>query len=528
MKNLEKELLEQIRLMNYDRSKILSEQSMVGWASGLDSKQASDAVKGWQEGYKNTEAWHLMLPVASVITMWAPPLSAAFEAADAALYLAEGRYYEAGLAAAFMFIPGGGFGQLAKTFTSAERKVVGELLERQAKGETVEFTVKQKKLVDEFTKKSTQKQLAKKLVIEGLKKEIKDLMSITMMHRLIYYMVSKAYLPVKFLTTMGLTIGGVFFTWDAIGKGLGLCNPAALKMLLLADKEWMKKIGEIGSYLQPFTDPCEQEKAIKELLSKEKEGTKGIILPRLKFIENQQNTLILSDENYSNIESLETMSVQIALTALGYTKFTEIKSVISKVPYYEPISDKPEIEFKTNSGAGRYNDYDPSGGIGRARAQTTGLASTGSIKSDKEATQKLVYRDVPVEEKKVVDVKFKWGYYDYNTDMVVREFQKKNGLSVDGSVGVNTAKKLWEKVNGLSSVSNYGTKVDSYTDKDRERLKQELIKKVGELESQKTPPINLLNQPPTAEQKAQLEKEIEKNATDDIDEMDPESWKEEF
>jgi len=341
-------------------------------------------------------------------------------------------------------------------------------------------------------------------------------------------MVSKAYLPVKFLTTMGLTIGGVFFTWDAIGKGLGLCNPASLKMLLLADKEWMKKIGEIGSYLQPFTDPCEQENAIKELLSKEKEGTKGIILPRLKFIENQQNTLILSDENYSNIESLETMSVQIALTALGYTKFTEIKSVISKVPYYEPISDKPEIEFKTNSGAGMYNDYDPSGGIGRARAQTPGLASTGSIKSDKEATQKLVYRDVPVEEKKVVDVKFKWGYYDYNTDMVVREFQKKNGLSVDGNVGVNTAKKLWEKVNELSSVSNYGTKVDSYTDKDRERLKQELIKKVGELESQKTPPVNILKQPPTEEQKQKLITEIEKNATDDIDEMNPEEWKEEI
>jgi len=538
MKNLEKELLEQIRLMNYDRSKILSEQkpdnlmpyqSDYGLSPNYTPAELAANAQKQAERLKEIDP-HMMLPLLSVMTIWLPPLSAAFELADAALYLAEGKYYEAGLAAAFALIPGGAFGTLARGFSKAEKEVLGELLERQAKGETVEFTAKQQKLLKELSKKETQNQIKRRLAIQGLKQLFKEAMSISVLHRIIYKLVTIGYLPVKFLTTMGLTIGTVFYTWDAIGKSLGLCNPASLKMLLLSDKEWVKKIGEIGQYLQPFTTPCEQEAILKELLKKGQEPglTKEMVLNRLKFIEEQQNTLILSDENYSNIESQETLSVQIALRALGYTKFTEVKTKITKVPYYVPNFENNNIDIKANSGAGKYNDYDPSGGIGRARAQTTGLASTGSIKSDQAATMKLLYRDEPIEERKDVNVNFKWGYYDYNTDMVVREFQKKNGLSVDGSVGVNTAKKLWEKVNGLSSVSDYGTKIQTWTDKDREKLKQELIKKVKELENQKTPPVDLLNQKATEEQIKKLTKEVEQNATDNIENMNPEDWAEEL
>jgi hypothetical protein len=224
-------------------------------------------------------------------------------------------------------------------------------------------------------------------------------------------MVELGYLPVKFLVTTGLQIAGIFYTWDAIGSALGLCNPMGLTNLTQAEQEWAQKIGGIAKILQPFTNDCDKQKALAYTLSlveKRMKDTKTIVSNRLQNIVGLSNTLVLRTSTFSNTYSLETLAVQLALNALGYTKFTQITTTYTKVSYFEPTEKETSTvaNFDVNDPrlrtAGKYNDYDYSGGIGRARSQTSGLSATGSIKADTAEYMKLVSKNIPKEEKKVI------------------------------------------------------------------------------------------------------------------------------
>lgn len=534
MKNLQEELYRQLSLMNYERGKILSEQgkpenlmpyqSDYGISPNYTPEELVANAEKQAERIREIDP-HILLPILSMATLWLPPLSMTLEGIDAAWYLAEGRYYEAGLAAAFMLIPGGAFGQLAKKFSSVEKKALGELLEKQAKGEVVEYTVKQKQLLKELGKEGTQKILKQKLAMEGFKKLLKEVNSITVLHRIVYKMVELGYLPVKFLITSGLQIGSVFYTWDAIGSALGLCNPMGLTNLVYREEEWAKKIGGIAKILQPFTNDCDRQKALaftQEKVEEMLKNTKNRVSSRLQIIVDASNRLILKTSTFSNTYSLETLAVQLALNALGYTKFTQITTTYSKVSYYEPIEkekstvsnfDVSDPRLKT---AGKYNDYDPTGGIGKARLQTPGLKASGNVKSDTEAYMQLVSKNVPKEEKKVVNVTFKWGYYDTNTQMVVKDFQTKNGLTVDGEVGVSTAKKLIELIKPLQTIDDKGTNISTLTDEDIKKIEDEVNLLIEKENTKPTPTQEQLTQIPTEEQIKKLTEEVEKNKTEEF------------
>lgn len=536
MKNLEEQLLRQLSLMNYDRGKILSEQkpdnlmpyqSDYGLSPNYTPEELVVNAEKQAEKIKQIDP-HIILPILSVATLWLTPLSMALEGVDAALYLAEGRYYEAGLAAAFMLIPGGAFGQLAKKFSSVEKKALGELLERQAKGEVVEFTTKQKQLLKELGTEGTQKIFKQKLAMEGFKKLLKEVNSITVLHRVVYKMVELGYLPVKFLVTTGLQIAGIFYTWDAIGSALGLCNPMGLTNLTQAEQEWVQKIGGIAKILQPFTNDCDKQKALAYTLSlveKRMKDTKTIVSNRLQNIVDLSNTLVLRTSTFSNTYSLETLAVQLALTSLGYTKFTQITTTYTKVSYFEPTEKETSsvANFDVNDPrlrtAGKYNDYDYSGGIGRARAQTPGLSATGSIKADTAEYMKLVSKNIPKEEKKVVNVTFKWGYYDSNTQMVVKDFQTKNGLTVDGEVGVNTAKKLIELIKPLSSINDKNTKISTLTEEEIKKIEDEVKSLIEKENTKPTPTQEQLTQVPTEEQIKKLTDDVEKDKTEEFNKI---------
>jgi hypothetical protein len=122
---------------------------------------------------------------------------------------------------------------------------------------------------------------------------------------------------------------------------------------------------------------------------------------------------------------------------------------------------------------------------------------------------------------------FNWGYYNEDTKKAVEEFQRKNNLSVDGEVGVNTAKKLIEKVNTLGSVSGYGSGIEKLTEKEI----LEILKKVeDQIQKEKESGITAedLKQAPTAAQIQQAEKEIKEDATNKMEGADPNLFKREF
>jgi hypothetical protein len=74
---------------------------------------------------------------------------------------------------------------------------------------------------------------------------------------------------------------------------------------------------------------------------------------------------------------------------------------------------------------------------------------TGDIEVIKSNNQNVItYDELLKKEAKIEDLKFKWGYYDNQTTKAIKNFQFKEGLSVDGSVGKNTLEKMVKLLKG--------------------------------------------------------------------------------
>jgi hypothetical protein len=119
---------------------------------------------------------------------------------------------------------------------------------------------------------------------------------------------------------------------------------------------------------------------------------------------------------------------------------------------------------------------------------------------------------------------FNWGYYNEDTKKVVEEFQRKNNLSVDGEVGVNTAKKLIEKVNALGSVSGYGSGIDKLTAEEMIEIEKTVVEQIQK-ERENALSVEDLKQKPTAAQIQQSEEDFKKNKTNEFEKQDPNLFK---
>jgi hypothetical protein len=467
-----------------------------------------------------SEAVHLILPALSVVTMMFPPASIALEILDAGLYYEEGDKYSAGLGFLFAFIPGGQFAIASRTFSKAEKIALMKKVQKDAAGELTEkYTVKEERLLKLLGDDGVQKMIRKEVTKKAIIKTLDEINSITLLHKVIWWMVKNSYLPARFLTQMGITIGGTFYTWDYIASVLEICNPMGLTKLTKEEEGYLKMIGGVAEFLQQFSTSCEKVRAIQDvkdsifILQKD---IKEMVLKRLQNIID--GNLNLTEKRFGSTYSIETISIQLALRNLGFTKFTEIKKSYTDIKMYEPLKD--ELPGLSDYEIKKQQSYDPSGGIGASR-MATGLPATGNKKMDKEEYSKMI--KTPKEERKIVDVTFKWGYYDYNTSMVVKEFQKKNNLTVDGEVGPNTAKKLVEKVKGLSVINPFDSKINKLSKEDMLKIEEEVVKKI---KSENENPLTEsdLNVRPDSSAIKQVKDDIDKNLTDEISRKGPEMW----
>jgi peptidoglycan hydrolase-like protein with peptidoglycan-binding domain len=462
-----------------------------------------------------SDALHIALPVLAMVTTAFPPLSIAIELVDAGLYYAEGDNYSAGLGLCFALITFGGFNLLSKGMSTSEKVILMKKAQKEASGEVVEYSVKEKKLLESLGGVDSPKYI-KYVRRAGKIKSIMNMMdeihSITVLHKVVWWMVKKGYLPASFLTRNGITIGGTFCTWDFIASMLKICNPMGLTKLTKSENEYLQMIGGTAKFLQQFSTPCEEERGLRyfkdEVFKKEKD-IKGTVLENLQVIID--GNIILTKERFESIKSVQTLSVQVSLRNLGFTKFTEIKSTYTDVKTYKPIKD--ELPGLSDYEIKKQQNYDPSGGIGATRLSSN-LPATGNWKTDKDKNNKII--KLP-EEKKVVDVTFKWGYYDYNTSMVVKEFQKKNNLTVDGEVGTNTAKKLIEKVKSLQSIKFFDSKIEKLTPEDVKKIDNYVFNYLkSELKNQSTV-VDELNKKPSPTQLNQVEESFKKDLTEKVD-----------
>ncbi len=467
-----------------------------------------------------SEAIHVALPVLSLATSFFPPASIIFEIMDAGLYYEEGDKYSAGLGFLFAFIPAGQFAMLSRTLSKVEKKVLMKKVQKDAAGEAFEgYTEKELKILNSLGEQGTQRMIRKELAKKAIIETLDEINSITVLHKVVWWMVKKGYLPARFLTQTGITIGGTFCTWDFIASMLKICNPMGLTKLTESEKSYLQMIGGTAKFLQQFSTSCEKERALqnfKDKVSLLEKNVKEIVLKRLQNIIDAN--LVLTKGRFESTYSLETVSIQLSLRNLGFTKFTEIKNTYTDVKTYKPIKDESpglsDYEIK------KQQNYDPSGGIGASRLSSN-LPSTGNWKTDKDEYSKIMKS--PKEVKKVVDVTFKWGYYDYNTAMVVKEFQKKNNLTVDGEVGPNTAKKLIEKVKSLQLIKPFDSGIEKLTKEDILKVERDLVKKI---QSENKNPLTEedLNKIPNELQTKELKESLEKNILNSIENMDPKIW----
>jgi len=472
-----------------------------------------------------SQALHILLPGLSLIFSSFPPAAIAIELVDAGLYAAEGDYYSMGLGICFALIPYGAFALMAKRLSNAEKiammtkfqKWVDDGGDIKKINNSEDFTDIEKKLITELLNNPTQysKILAKEATKMGIIKMLDEVNSITTLHKLVWWLVKKGVLATGFTAKYGLPIAGSFFTWDMIAEQLGLCNNMGIKDLTKSEESYLKPIGGLFGFLQPFTDTCDKNKALNFLKSKLSEGDlkKQIVLDNLDLI--IKGNLILNKKDYESRYTLQTLAIQIVLKNLGFTKYTKTtytmkmsdgttKKVERQKPQkgYQPGLSPEDIE--------RFGPkYDPSGGLGSSLKQS-GLPTSGNPLKDKEIRAKqLELNKQPVAKTETVDINFKWGYYDLDTEMSVKEFQIKNGLTPDGIIGKNTANKLLEKIKTFSTINDYGL-TGKLTKEKIEKIQNETLKFIN---SQKNKSLDNeeLNKPLTDEEINRFKKDIENN-----------------
>lgn len=449
---------------------------------------------------------HTILPITSFILMAFPPAALAVELLDAGLYAAEGDAYGAGLAIVFCCIPGGPAFQWFKGYEKAELNLIIKKFSQEAEtGVTAEWTEKELQLL----KKIGQAKFQRLIKINAWKKSLiyllNEIHSTGYYLKVVWWLVKKGYIPAKFLTEFGLQIGSSFFTWDFIASKMGICDNTNLRSLEQVTSPFLKVIGSAANILQRFTNPCDKRQILtnfKNSLELAKPSKKENIIESLKFIVKYNKTF--SQTSFQDVETIQVLMIQIALKNLGITHF-------EKIAMYNDTDKKPTIDIKTNTGAGKYNDYDPSGGIGSARLKTPGLVATGNIKLDKEKSLK---KELKTEK---VEINYKWGFYDTNTTEAVKVFQKKYNLTPDGKVGSKTAEKLIEKIKGLGDVSDFGQgKIKNLTKEKIEELLQNAIDVfVKQNSSWKE---SYLDYEPTEDQNKKMVDDIQNNVIKKLDE----------
>jgi peptidoglycan hydrolase-like protein with peptidoglycan-binding domain len=402
------------------------------------------------------ETLHILLPIGSiVISIIFPPTwlalgaAALLELGDAALYLKIDKDpYAAGLAAIFAFVP---FGQLIilpalkKLGTEGIKRLLQKVISKE--GGFIDDELKGLREIHENYEKLSK--LAKLgmvqkltlLTLRGLK-TAKEFLSFTAK------LIDKRLLAPNSLGQIGLTVGGAFITWDKIAAINGICNTAPLKGLKQSDWKILKGVGSAGKYLQPYSSPCDINKAA-ELL--DKHNYLNIITSTLQ---NESDDGTVFNQDFNSTYNLPISLIQKLLIAGGFDKvlpkpqwsFNNLNKTISvrngsaikniKVLSYPGSKVKKEITnadkksdftFIINGLTDavyimKFENYDGTSEVSKlfylTKTDWAGFPQSSKIGNMKE------------------------GYYDKRTELAVSNYQKKNGLTDDGLAGPATIKSI--------------------------------------------------------------------------------------
>jgi peptidoglycan hydrolase-like protein with peptidoglycan-binding domain len=300
------------------------------------------------------------------------------------------------------------------------------------------------------------------LRLQSMKRLIGKTKNLLELSKTINWLFKKGAVTSKFMTKMGVTVGGSFITWDKLAKYFNVCNSQPLKELKKSDALLLQKIGDIGDALQPYSTPCDKiiaENAMARAVESVDTLNKRIILT---FEEYLKSPFLLSDK-LKNVPMIEVKFVQFILMNRG-------NNFIKKYNYSYKSDSNNKLYFLNAGKVKNVNVYSATGTLISSYQNVNkkesfsfdtkkGMRGVGILKIEtidgKTTNNKAFFGSsfsstlsTPISEQ----VTFKYGYYDEKTKLAVEGFQKENGITVDGTVGTETIETM---LNGLKS-NKYG------------------------------------------------------------------------
>ena len=472
---------------------------------------------------------HVVLPIASVIVMvFAAPLSIGvgvavavgfvLESLDALIYLEyDEDPYAAGLA--FIFACLGPFDLYLKLIP---KNILKSIIIKVAK--KIPFNLQEKPIMiyikknwDTLFKLSTGRanQFALlKAVTDVLKKGVVTAAFVARMPSktlgFCLYIIKTFKIGIKILSYVSVPI----LTWDYLASKLGICNSVDMKELKKSRWWLLKLLGNIGEFTQIYSTTCYSIELKKLIEKMEEDNTpKNILILTLKteIIDGNRNI----DIKYKNIYGDIVKGIQMALVALGYNQRVESfeekhKELINtnkvyslpaakdwdpKDKYYKDPLQKTEygnnVQYKKNQYGQwfKYNNlyksweylnhgFDRDNDVAKELSKRFKSDDGSWVKGNPlspvnvgSATTKY-YDDRSKSALKVLTKNlhyFKLGYYDYNTEEMVKQYQRDKNIKSDGIFGSGTAKQMIKDLKTLTG--DIGTWFDLETSKN-EDLKQ--------------------------------------------------------
>jgi hypothetical protein len=407
--------------------------------------------------------------------------SAAFDLIDASLYM----WYDkdpfmAGLMVCFALIPGDVIFRALPELTKFTKGSLKTFFDKILNKGSVKFLESEKKLLKQIGSRLFLREVYILIIKQTVNKFLGKIY-LRGFIKLILFLVKKGYLLGSFLVKLGIYVGGIYLTWSEIAKMLGIgVNDAInqstkimlddLKPIIIdnfntsigeknvySEKSFKNYFSENVLYMQLFlyhgnydtyTENIDTNKLTNDQLNSLYNTSKKI-----------QNKFKFNSVEYKNgtpyIRFNDTLKPELSELKKGdKIKITNSKLngtwVVSKT---EKNVDNEIMMFSVKQTYSTTRGFMDDEFTKKLNA-TCGLKETCSVTGDIEVIKSdnnsnvITYDELLKKQAKIEDLKFKWGYYDNQTTKAIKNFQFKEGLSVDGSAGKNTLEKMVKLLKG--------------------------------------------------------------------------------
>ena len=458
---------------------------------------------------------HGTLEVFSVIASMFPGIggwaaSAAFDLIDASLYLwwDKDPWY-AGLMVCFAIIPADVIFRVLPSLLGFTKKTLKEFLEKILNKGAYKLLASETRLLKELGSRLFYREAYIVLIKSTINKYLSKIYLLGAI-KLFKWLIKNLYLLLSFPFKLGLYIGGVWVTWAQIAEKLGIerfgsdvvkdgvkavnddlkpiiiegLNDSLKKNQTYSEKTFKNYFSLNVFYIQLFlyygdydnyTKNIETNKLSNDelnVLYKTKEKENKILITKFKFdtiYKKGGKMWIKFIEKFKPKSSQLKIGTKIKITnsvvngtweidTVEFGSNDEINQISIKRTYKSEYSYVLGMQVKNYDNDAFTKKLYPHCGAKLICKLNGDLETLYVVPPDIEKNV-ISYDDLQKQQTKIEQLKFKWGYYDEQTTKAIKNFQFKNGLSIDGVIGSKaTLPKIVKLLNGnfpkIKNISN--------------------------------------------------------------------------